>query len=105
VRTLDDYIGDRTSGPIFISGADAHRYSYQLAYEQVGRLCRAGGLTAEVTPHSLRHSYATESLRLGARYKTSRTRSATRTPAPPGATTEADTTSTAPPITLLATAD
>jgi hypothetical protein len=37
VRALDDYIGDRTSGPIFISGTDAHRYGYQLAYEQLGR--------------------------------------------------------------------
>src|SRR3954469_3654244 len=66
VRALDDYIGDRTSGPIFISGFDAHRYGYQLAYEQLGRLCRAANLPASVTPHSLRHSYATESLRLGA---------------------------------------
>jgi integrase/recombinase XerD len=66
VRALDDYIGDRTSGPIFISGTDAHRYGYQLAYEQLGRLCRVANLPAGVTPHSLRHSYATESLRLGA---------------------------------------
>jgi integrase/recombinase XerD len=66
VRTLEDYIGDRTSGPIFVSGGDAHRYGYQLAYEQLGRLCRAAGLPAGVTPHSLRHSSATASLRLGA---------------------------------------
>src|SRR3954467_1455477 len=66
VRALDDYVGDRTSGPIFISGPDAHRYGYQLAYEQLGRLCRVVNLPAGVTPHSLRHSYATESLRLGA---------------------------------------
>jgi integrase/recombinase XerD len=66
VRALDNYIEDRPSGPIFISGKDAHRYGYQLAYEQLGRLCRAADLPAGVTPHSLRHSYATESLRLGA---------------------------------------
>ena len=66
VPTLDDYVGHRTSGPIFIAGDDGHRYSYQLAYEQLGRLCRTAKLPAGVTPHSLRHSYATESLRLGA---------------------------------------
>jgi integrase/recombinase XerD len=66
VRALDDYIAERTTGPIFVAGPDAHRYGYQLAYEQLGRLCRAANLPTGVTPHSLRHSYATEALRLGA---------------------------------------
>jgi site-specific recombinase XerC len=34
-------------------------YGYRLAYAQLGRLCRDAGLPAGVTPHSLRHSYAT----------------------------------------------
>lgn len=66
VRALDNYIGDRTTGLIFLARNGSSPYGYQVAYEQLGRLCRTAGLPAGVTPHSLRHSYATESLRLGA---------------------------------------
>jgi site-specific recombinase XerD len=65
VRALDTYLDGRTEGPIFLSRSGG-RYGYQLAYEQLSRLCRSAALPAGVTPHSLRHSYATESLRLGA---------------------------------------
>ncbi len=66
VRALDTYLDGRSDGPIFLSADGQNRYGYKLAYEQLGRLCRSAGLPAGVTPHSLRHSYATESLRLGA---------------------------------------
>ncbi len=66
VRALDAYLDGRTDGPIFLARNGRDRYGYQVAYEQLGRLCRSAGLPAGVTPHSLRHSYATESLRLGA---------------------------------------
>jgi integrase/recombinase XerD len=66
VRALDAYLDGRTDGPILLAANGRDRYGYKLAYEQIGRLCRAADLPAGVTPHSLRHSYATESLRLGA---------------------------------------
>ena len=76
VRALDTHLGDqlleagaRSNEPIFCGppGPDGpRRYSYLAAYDQLGRLCRTAGLPAGVSPHSLRHSYATGSLRLGA---------------------------------------
>jgi integrase/recombinase XerD len=80
VRALDDYLipaaanglehcdglEHRTGGPLFLAADGTGRYPYTSAYEQLRRLCRAAGLPAGVTPHSLRHSYATENLRLGA---------------------------------------
>ena len=66
VRALELYIGDRTTGPIFLTSDGAERYPYRSAHRHLGRLCKAAGLPAGVTPHSLRHSFATESLRLGA---------------------------------------
>lgn len=66
VRALDDYLDDRDSGPLFLAADGTSRYPYISANQQLGRLCRTAGLPAGVTPHSLRHSFATESLRLGA---------------------------------------
>jgi integrase len=66
VRALDAYLAGRTDGPPFTAANGRARYDYKLAYEQLLRLCKTAGLPAGVTPHSLRHSYATESLRLGA---------------------------------------
>jgi integrase/recombinase XerD len=66
VRALDEYLEGRSNGPIFLAANGRDRYGYKLAYEQLLRLCKTAGLPAGVSPHSLRHSYATESLRLGA---------------------------------------
>lgn len=66
VRALDVYLNGREVGPLLLAVDDHSRYPYKSAYEQLRRLCRQAGLPAGVTPHSLRHSYATEALRLGA---------------------------------------
>jgi integrase/recombinase XerD len=90
VRALDAYLEGRSTGPIFLAKPGMYRernerghfrpgvqtgtpdvdeggrYPYRSAHEQLVRLCAAAKLPAGVTPHSLRHSYATESLHLGA---------------------------------------
>jgi integrase/recombinase XerD len=68
IRALDAYLDGRTSGPIFLAADGTSRYPYPSAFSQIRRLARAAGIPAadRITPHSLRHSFATEALTLGA---------------------------------------
>ena len=66
VRALDAHLDGRQAGPLLVAADGTSRYPYSSAYEQIRRLCAAANLPRGISPHSLRHSYATEALRLGA---------------------------------------
>jgi len=67
VRALDAYLGDRTSGPIFItaSGKPMDRIA---CWRLVRRIARKAGIDAadRISPHSTRHAFATGALDAGA---------------------------------------
>ena len=67
LRTLETYVGERTEGPIFLDASGKDRLSYSIAYKLIRRLAKRAGITgaARITPHSLRHSFATELLAAG----------------------------------------
>jgi integrase/recombinase XerD len=68
IRSLDHYLAGRQAGPIFLAADGVSRYPYQSAFSQIRRLARQAGIEGAdaITPHSLRHSFATEALSLGA---------------------------------------
>lgn len=67
LRTLEDYAGERATGPLFLNADETARLSYSVAYKLIRRLARQAGLAAadKISPHSLRHSFATELLAAG----------------------------------------
>lgn len=63
---LDTYLAGRTTGPLIArldrSGQVAtpiRRISRQAAYDRVQKLAAMAGVNPEISPHSLRHSFAT----------------------------------------------
>jgi len=64
-RALDLYIGERTSGPIFLNLDGTQRLDRHGAARIVRLLTRRAGIDKNITPHSLRHSFITAALDAG----------------------------------------
>ena len=63
--SLDLYIGERTSGPIFLNADGTRRLDRHAAARIVRRLAKAAGIDKRISPHSLRHSFTTAALDAG----------------------------------------
>jgi integrase/recombinase XerD len=63
--SLDLYIGERTSGPIFLNVDGTRRLDRHAAARIVRRLAKAAGIDKRISPHSLRHSFITAALDAG----------------------------------------
>lgn len=66
-EVLGAYVGERTTGPLFLAADGQSRYVYTSAVEQLKRLSKAAGIDdpKRISAHSFRHSFATESLGAG----------------------------------------
>jgi len=67
LHALETYVGERTTGPIFVNADGNDRLSYSTSYALIRCLAKRAGIAsaAKIGPHSLRHSFATELLGAG----------------------------------------
>ncbi len=63
--SIDLYIGERCSGPIFLNTDGTRRLDRHAAARIVRRLAKAAGIDKHISPHSLRHSFITAALDAG----------------------------------------
>jgi len=101
LRALEDYLGERTTGPLFLNSSGTERLSYLIAYKLIRRLARRAA--SQRPTRSARTACATASPPScsppACRCRTCRTPWATPIPAPLGPTTDPATTSIATPRT------
>lgn len=64
MHAVETYIGARTEGPLFITST-GKRLIRQGAAHDLTRLCKQIGVKRRITPHSLRHTFATLALDAG----------------------------------------
>jgi hypothetical protein len=66
-RAIEDAVAGRTAGPVFLNRDGTARLSYSTSYALIRRLAHNAGIAAagRLSPHSLRHSFATELLGAG----------------------------------------
>jgi len=67
LHALETYIGERTTGAIFLNADGTNPLTYSIAYKLIRRLAKRAGIASanKISPHSLRHSFATELLAAG----------------------------------------
>ena len=64
-RSIDRYIDERTTGPIFLNHDHTRRLDRHASARIVRRLAKRAGITKRISPHSLRHSFITAALDAG----------------------------------------
>lgn len=99
IRALDTYLNGRVTGSLFLARDGESRLARSTALYQLQGMAKTANIAAAglISPHSLRHSFATEALTIGVPLQDVQDALGHAAHEPPAATTAAATSSTAPP--------